>query len=175
MKRTDRVGRVKDRSGERFHLLSVVSLVPRGEWVSRNAQWLCLCDCGTFTVATGNNLESGKHKSCGCLKTSTTARRVDAKGYVSVRTTDLQNPSQHSGWVKEHTLVMCQCLGRYLLKGETVHHLNGVRHDNRPENLELWSTSQPSGQRVQDKVRWAIELLRLYQPDSLRERDEQPH
>ena len=37
-----------------------------------------------------------------------------------------------------------------------------MRDDNRPENLELWSTSQPSGQRVEDKVAWAAELLRRY-------------
>ncbi len=44
----------------------------------------------------------------------------------------------------------------------------GMKSDNRPENLELWSKSQPSGQRVSDKVTWAIELLLLYAPEKLR-------
>ncbi len=64
--------------------------------------------------------------------------------------------------VKEHRYVMEQMLGRPLLPTESVHHRNGQRGDNRPENLELWTTSQPAGQRVADKVAWALELLELY-------------
>lgn len=62
----------------------------------------------------------------------------------------------------QHRKVMQELLGRALLPTENVHHKNGVRTDNRPENLELWSRSQPAGQRVQDKVAWAREMLALY-------------
>lgn len=41
------------------------------------------------------------------------------------------------------------------------------RNDNRIENLELWSVSQPAGQRIEDKVAWAKHLLALYEPSAL--------
>lgn len=62
----------------------------------------------------------------------------------------------------QHRAVMMQIIGRGLLPAETVHHINGVRDDNRPENLELWVSSHPSGQRVADQLKWAREIVETY-------------
>lgn len=93
--------------------------------------------------------------------------KVDSQGYVQIPYKKDHPNARSNGYIAEHTLVMSEHLGRALLAHENVHHINGVRDDNRPENLELWSKSQPAGQRVDDKVAWAIELLQTYRPELL--------
>ncbi len=82
-------------------------------------------------------------------------------GYIYL--TKMRHPNaQKKGRIYEHTFVMSEYLGRPLKKGESVHHKNGVRDDNRIENLELWHVGQPAGQRVEDKIKWAKEFLKEY-------------
>ena len=67
-----------------------------------------------------------------------------------------------NGDMFEHVFIMSEHIGRPLIKGETVHHKNGIREDNRIENLEIWHRSQPPGQRLNEKIEWCKEFLANY-------------
>lgn len=87
---------------------------------------------------------------------------------------------------REHVVFVEELLGRRLLEGESVHHRNGNRADNRTDgplqlvhgrlrsgNLELWSTSQPAGQEIGPKLEWTVEMQEEYAefvPDGILER-----
>lgn len=120
-------------------------------------------------VVSGCEKQAQKNKDGMCMShysffmgdgVTCTWRRLD-DGYMLVRM-----PSAE--WRPEHRIVMEEQIGRPLYANENVHHVNGVRHDNRPVNLELWVVSQPSGQRADDLADWAELILSRYRPESLR-------
>lgn len=89
-----------------------------------------------------------------------TTRRIGRWGYI--RLCIPGGPGEPSRDMLEHRYVMEQKLKRALLPDETVHHINGNRQDNRIENLELFSSRHGPGQRVVDKIAFAIEMLQTY-------------
>ena len=104
------------------------------------------CQGASITAAAADPEFEGYSKS----------RRLNANGYVVRRTLGDQKVTL------EHTLVMEKIVGRRLFVHESVHHKNGVRSDNSAQNLELWSSSHPPGQRVEDKLCHAAAMLREY-------------
>jgi hypothetical protein len=86
------------------------------------------------------------------------SRILNRDGYVVIRYTGGER-------VLEHRLVMAQIKNRELLPEETVHHKNGIRHDNRPENLELMVGAHGKGQRPEDMIEWHREQLRKLEAD----------
>ena len=87
--------------------------------------------------------------------------RLEHKGYIRVYVPSHPHATTN-GYAYEHVVIMCEKLGRNLRSHENVHHINGDKKDNKPENLELWSTYQPYGQRIKDKLQWAYKIIEMY-------------
>lgn len=107
----------------------------------------CSRRCGVKTA-----VEQGRKVGSGAESHQWTGGRLERNGYVLIHA-----PEHHSvrgttrRYVLEHRLVMERVLGRPLARHEQIHHKNGNRSDNRPENLELWQKQQPPGQRAHEQ------------------------
>lgn len=143
------------------------------------ARWLCKCECGNFGTPKTSILKNGMSKSCGCLKSDSAKSRSGKNhpsykngrtykdGYVFI--IDRSHPNANKrGRVSEHVYVMSKHIGRPILDGETIHHKNGIRDDNRIENLELRSGKHGAGVAVSDMVNFCVEYLQEYAPEKLK-------
>jgi len=163
-----------DVTGQRFGRLVVLK---KGDRDKRGVMWICQCDCGNTKSIFTHHLRF-QTRSCGCLSKELLRKRTGSNnplwkggvttvnGYKLIRMHSHPN-SNGAGCVFEHVMVMSKHIGRPLMKGETVHHKNGIKDDNRIENLELWTNKHGKGQRISDLIPFWKEMLRLYDPPSL--------
>ena len=96
------------------------------------------------------------------LKAEYVGGPVNSSGYVLLSGYRDHPNSQSNGKILEHVLVMSKMVGRPIMAGETVHHKNGIRTDNRPDNLELWVSRHPPGQRLEDIRKFVSEFIHEY-------------
>jgi len=142
--------------------MPIIGETKRGMQINKKSQslfiWHSCVDCGKERWVV---IRKGKAKSSRCLLCGLKARKHGSlglfgennpgwkggrhksnEGYIFIRVS-LSDPYYSmvgaTGYVAEHRLVIAKCLGRCLLKSEHVHHINGIRDDNRIENLELLS------------------------------------
>lgn len=142
----------------------------------RVTYWLCQCSCQPVKQKSveAHSLRAGISRSCGCLTRQAASSRSGPnspswKGGRYLMPDGYIRLTKRKGRSKlEHRDVMEKQLGRELTARETVHHKNGIRSDNRPENLELRYSVHGEGQSIGDLKAWAVEFLKLHAPELLK-------
>lgn len=128
--------------------------------------------CGeTYIRPHGKTKRRFCSRSCAMVGRNRTGQKAHPEGETYKHSGGYIQVKHHGKWMMQHRLVMEGVLGRKLDPNERIHHKNGVRDDNRPENLELWGLDHkdPAGVRAIDRVRHLLGKLSPEERSSLRE------
>ena len=134
-----------------------------------NKRKQCGCGCGSWINFSNKNGElffkqghGRKNKSFKGEKRNQLADKnnnwkggkiIDGNGYVLIRQEGHPKALDRGKYVREHVLIMENKIGRYLQEGEIVHHINGIKSDNRLENLILMKTGKHSSLHRKKEIR----------------------
>lgn len=133
-----------------------------GHWRCPSCRSHNLCACGARKQKDSTTCAACRTEKGASNSNWRGGRTRHRRGYMMVLSPGHPRADK-ARYVFEHILVMEESLGRYLQSGENVHHLNGIRDENRPENLELWTRPQPTGIRATDALAWAHEIIRRHE------------
>lgn len=134
--------------------------VLNGRRAPHGTRWSCTVeDCENYRVGNGY---CSKHYQRWKRYGDPLYVKIAERGTGSINVEGYRTFLVDGKRVREHRLVMAEHLGRELYPDEEVHHKNGIKDDNQIENLELWSTSHPRGQKVTDLIEHAKMILDRY-------------
>lgn len=122
----------------RLTVIEKLKSVPTGHGKGTRTQWLCLCECGEWRTNFSPGLLTGRIVSCGCkVRKGLQERTFSTAGYVMVPAGQHHHLANRIGYAFEHRIVAEASIGRRLMPGELVHHIDENKQNNAPGNLQV--------------------------------------